>query len=310
VKTNYLRYGCSEEQSPAISTDFLAEFLGEEKVENLSPVPDSVSDDFPGFWKKTGEIKALLYQWQSAKKFSEFNNIDVSEEEMDQYIERVLKDSHKWNDTEGVNKTLQEIDLEDKIVRHNDRYLRMIYLRLGKALHLHTGIAKAHAATMKEVAFTWQQRAIKLIEDATNSVQIDNRKTIKDIQNESQKATNDLKKQLEELTKKHNDLQTEHSFASAALALKEENKIGQESAASANKITELTLELGEQRKSNEDLRKQMQELFANFTAYRAGHLKSSINSNVKAKRDGNSVRNNAGSDRISTSPAWGKTKKK
>jgi hypothetical protein len=118
--------GSSEEQSPTTSTDFLAEFLGEKKEENLSPVPDSVSDDFPGFLKKTGEIKALLYQWQSAKEFPEFNNIDVSEEEMDQYIERVLKDSHKWKDTEGVNKTLQEINLEDKIVRHNDRYLRMI----------------------------------------------------------------------------------------------------------------------------------------------------------------------------------------
>ncbi len=147
--------GSSEEQSPATSTDFLAEFLGEEKEENLSPVPDTVSDYFPGFLKKTGEIKALLYQWQSAKEFPEFSNVDVSEEEMDQYIERVLKDSHKWKDTEEVDRTLQEIDLDDKIVRHNDRYFRMIYLRLGKALHLHTGIAKAHAATMKEAAFTW-----------------------------------------------------------------------------------------------------------------------------------------------------------
>ncbi len=64
-----------------------------------------------------------------------------------------------------------------------------------------------------------------------------------------------------------------------------------------------------QRKSNEDLRKQMHELFANFTAYRAGHIKSSIKSDVKAKRDGDSVRNNAGSDRISTSLAWAKPKK-
>ncbi len=86
-------------------------------------------------------------------------------------------------------------------------------------------------------------------------MQIDNRKTIKDIQNEAQKTTNDLKKQLEELNKKLSDLQTEHSFACAASTLKEETKIGQEPAASANKITELTLELGEQRKSNEDLRK-------------------------------------------------------
>ncbi len=284
----------------------MAEFLGDEKDESLSPVPD----DFPTFLKKMGEIKALLYLWQEAKEFPELNHVDVSEEEMDQYIERVLKDSHKWKNTEGVNKTLQEIDLEDKIVRGNDRYLRMIYLRLGNALHLHTGIAKAHAATMKEAAFTWQQRAIKLIEGATCSVHIDNRKTIKDIQAEAQKTTtsNDLKKQLEELTKKHSDLQTEHSFACAQLTLKEETKVGQESNASANKITQLTLELGEQRQNNEDLRKQLQELFANFTAYRAGHLKNSLELDVKVKRDSDSVRNNAGSDRISTSPTWGKTR--
>ncbi len=107
-------------------------------------------------------------------------------------------------------------------------------------------------------------------------MQIDNKKTIKDIQNEAQKTTNDLKRQLEELNKKHSDLQTEHNFACAALTLKEKAKVGQESIASANKITQSTLELGEQRKNNEDLRKQMQELFANFTAYRSGHLKSSI----------------------------------
>ncbi len=228
---------------------------------------------------------------------------------MDRYIERVLKDSHKWKDTEEISKTLQEIDLEDKIVRHNDKYLRMIYLRLGKALHLHTGIAKEHAATMKQAVFTWQQRAIKLIENATNSVQIDNKKTIKDIRNESQKVNKDLKRQLDELTKKYSDLQTEHSFTCAALSMKEEIKGGQESDASVNKITQLTLELGEQRRSNEELRKQLQELFSNFTAYRAGHLKSSIESDVKEKREGDSTRNNVGSDRISTSPTWGKTRK-
>jgi hypothetical protein len=223
----------SPKHSPATSTDFLAEFLGDEKDGDLSLVPD----DYSTFLKKTGEIKALLYKWECAKEFPEFKVVDVSDEEIDQYIERVLKDSHKWKNTEGVNKTLQEMDLEDKIVRGNDRYLRAIYLRLGNALHVHTGIAKAHAATMKEAAFTWQQRAIKLIEDATCTVQIDNKKTIKDIQNEAQKVTNDLKKQLEELTKKHSDLQTEHSFACAQLTLKEETKVGQESNASANKIT-------------------------------------------------------------------------
>jgi hypothetical protein len=107
----------SEERSPATSTDFLAEFLGDEKEGNLSPVPDNYSS----FLKKTGEIKALLYKWECAKEFQEFKVLDVSDEEIDQYIERVLKDSHKWKNTEGVNKTLQEIDLEDKIVRGNDK---------------------------------------------------------------------------------------------------------------------------------------------------------------------------------------------
>ncbi len=52
----------SEEQSPAISTDFLAEFLGEEKEENLSPLPDTAPEDFAEFLKKTGEMKVLLYR--------------------------------------------------------------------------------------------------------------------------------------------------------------------------------------------------------------------------------------------------------
>ena len=297
--------GSSEEHSPTTSTDFLAEFLGDEKDEDLSPVPD----DYSTFLKKTGEIKALLYKWECAKEFPEFKAVDVSDEEIDLYIERVLKDSHKWKDTEGVNKTLQDIDLEDKIVRGNDRYLRMVYLRLGKAVHLHAGIAKAHAASMKEAAFTWQQRAIKLIEDATCNVQIDNKQSIKEIQNESQRVANDLKKQLDELTKKYSNLQTEYSFACAALAMKEEIQVGQDTNASTHKVTQLTLELGEQRKNNEDLRKQLQELCANFTAYRAGQLKNSIEIDIKGKRDGDSIRNNAGSDRISTSPTWGKTRK-
>jgi hypothetical protein len=47
--------GSSEGQSPATSTDFLAELLGEEKDENLSPVPD----DFSTFLKKTGEMSEV-----------------------------------------------------------------------------------------------------------------------------------------------------------------------------------------------------------------------------------------------------------
>ncbi len=60
---------------------------------------------------------------------------------------------------------------------------------------------------------------------------------------EAQKTTYDLKRQPQELTKKHSDLQTEHTFVCAQLTLKEETKVGQESSASDNRITQLTLEL-------------------------------------------------------------------
>jgi hypothetical protein len=88
--------------------------------------------------------------------------------------------------------------------------------------------------------------------------------------------------------------------------MKEQAKVGQESAASANKITELTLELGEQRKHNEELRKQMQELFASFTKYRAGHLKTSIEFDVKEKRKGEPDPEDRRKNRDSESPTWGK----
>ena len=260
--------------------------------------------------KRVGEIKTLLYDWQDAKEFPVINAIEeVSDEEMDQYLERILKDSHKWKDTDGVSKTLQEIDINDKVIRTHDRFLLTVYLRLGQALHLHTEVAKAHAATMKEAAFTWQQRAIKLIEEATCNVQIDNKKSIKDIQTEAQKTTLDLKRQLQELNKKHSDLQTEHSFVCAQLALKEETKVEQESSASDSRITQLTLELGAQRQSNESLKKQFQELFTSFATYRAGHLKNSIELNVKEKRENASVQNNAGSVQVFTSPNWGNTRR-
>jgi hypothetical protein len=192
----------SEEHSPA-TTDFLAEFLDEVEEDSISL-----------HLRKMGELKVLLYNWQDAKDHPELTSIDSTEDNLDHYIERVLSSSHKWNNDEGVHKPLMEIDIEDNIIKRNDKYVRMLYLRLGKALEPHSKIAKAHAATMKEAAFTWQQRAIKLIEEATCNVQIDNKKTIRDIQNEAQRNANKLRKQLEELTKRHSDLQTEHALLS------------------------------------------------------------------------------------------------
>jgi hypothetical protein len=175
--------GGSEEHSPA-TTDFLAEFL-EEEVEQ---------DCLALYLRKLGDLKVLLYIWHDAKEYPELIPVEASEEIVDQYIERVLASSHKWSNDEGVHKTRMEIDIEDNIVRAHDKYVRMLYLRLGKALEPHTKIANAHAATMKEAAFTWQQRAIKLIEEATCNVQIDNKKIIKDIQNEAQRSANELRK--------------------------------------------------------------------------------------------------------------------
>ncbi len=56
--------GSSEEQSPADSTDFLAEFLGDGKEESPSPPPDTAPDDFSEFLKKTGEIVIRMGECQ------------------------------------------------------------------------------------------------------------------------------------------------------------------------------------------------------------------------------------------------------
>jgi len=295
------RLKSSAEHSPADSDDILEGLL--EDAMNDSPLQTSEGDpnSLTELLKKTGDIQTLLYSWQSAKDYPKLSFIDVSEEEMDRHIERVLENSHRWKDTEDVNKAWQAIDLEDEIVRGNDKYLRMVYLRLGQALHLHAGIANEHRASMSEAAHTWQLRAIRLIEQATNSVQMDNRKNLADIRNESQKVNKDLMKQLDELNKKHSELLTEHRFTCAALKMKEDSKGVQESDESVGKITQLTLELGEQRKSNQELRGQLNELVLNFASYRA--------SKNPIKSDSDSTKNNAGSDRISTSPNWGKTKK-
>jgi hypothetical protein len=89
--------------------------------------------------------------------------------------------------------------------------------------------------------------------------------------------------------------------------MKEDSKGVQESDESVGKITQLTLELGEQRKSNQELRCQLHDLFLNFASYRAG--KNPIESVLRKEGEGDSTKNNVGSDRISTSPNWGKTKK-
>ncbi len=73
---------------------------------------------------------------------------------------------------------------------------------------------------MKDAALTWQEKAIKSINEAAANLQQDNKKVLRDIKSETSQETKELRKQLETMSKKHADLQTEHNFTSAALALK------------------------------------------------------------------------------------------
>jgi hypothetical protein len=189
--------------------------------------------------------KTFFLRWHSAKEHPKLDPMEVSKSDMEEYIERVLANSHKWKDVQGVRLTLDEINETDQIIRVNDDYVRSLYFRLGRALEPHTALAKEHAMFMKEAANTWQQYAIKLISEAVIGVQSENKNNVKEIKNEAQKNATDLKRQLEVLNKKYYELQTEHNFARAALTLKEQVNAGQELATNSAKITELTLELGD-----------------------------------------------------------------
>jgi hypothetical protein len=88
--------------------------------------------------------------------------------------------------------------------------------------------------------------------------------------------------------------------------LKEQANAGQGDAASSVKITELTLELGEQRKANEALKLKMNELLSKFNEYRAGHLKSDIEHDIEKKKE--DVRSMPPPSKRKQSPSWGKTR--
>ncbi len=53
----------------------------------------------------------------------------------------------------------------------------------------------------------------------------------------------------------------------------------------------------------------MEELFVNFTEYRAGHLKNSIEIDVKEKRKGEPKTVDEVKNRASAYPTWGKIKR-
>ncbi len=122
-----------------------------------------------------------------------------------------------------------------------------------------------------------------------------------------------MKKQLEALNKKHMDLQTEFSFTSAALTLKSKMEIPKDSNADTSKITELTRQLGDQRKHNEELEKQLHELLESFSNYKAGHLRDQLDMDHKDKKDFKKephIKWDFQHDsHRSHSPGWGKSRK-
>ncbi len=232
--------------------------------------------------------------------------MEVTLSDIEEYIERVLTHSHKWIVTKGVQLTLNEINEADQIIRINDEFVRSLFFRLGKSLEPHTDMAKQHAASMREAANTWQQNAIKLISNAVMSVQSDNQNNVKEIKSEAQRSATDLRRQLEVLNKKYNELQTEHNFAQAALTLKEQANAGQGDAANSAKITELTLELRKQRMDNETLRFKMNELLSKFNEYCAGQVKSDIEHDIEKKKE--DVKSMPPPSNRRQSPNWGKTR--
>jgi hypothetical protein len=186
-------------------------------------------------------------------------------------------------------------------------------LRLGKTRDRHLEVAKSHAASMKEAALAWQEKAIKSINDTAAALQKDNKKVIRDIKSEASQETNELRKQLETLSKKHMELQTEFNFTSASLALRTNMETLKDSNLDTSKITELTRELGEQRKRNEELEKQLHELLESFSNYKAGHLRDRVDAGLKDKKDFKNdsyIKGEVHQDsRRQRSPSWGKTRK-
>ncbi len=73
------------------------------------------------------------------------------------------------------------------------------------------------------------------------------------------------------------------------------------------------MELGEQRKLNEELQNQLHELLEGFTNYKIGHLRDQLGTGVKGKRDIKRelhIKDDPDHDSCRPySPAWGKSRK-
>ncbi len=100
-----------------------------------------------------------------------------------------------------------------------------------------------------------QEKAINSINEAASSLQQDYTRALRDIKKEAAQEAKEFRKQLEALNKKHVDL------------------------------TELTRELGDQRKHNEVLEKQLHELLESFFNYKAGHLRGQLDTDHKDRKD-------------------------
>jgi hypothetical protein len=201
--------------------------------------------------------------WYEAKDFPNLSSVNPEIEDIDKDIEDVLAHSHKWKDQKDVKCTMDEIDLKDNVARVNRKYTQNLCLRLGKTRDPLLEVAKSRAGSMKEAALTWQEKAIKSINDTAAALQKDNKRVIR--KSEVSHETKELKKQLEALNKKHTELQTEFNFTSASLALKTKMEASKDSNSDTLKITELTRELGEQRKHNEELEEQLRALLESFS---------------------------------------------
>jgi hypothetical protein len=155
-------------------------------------------ESFIDYLRRVGNCnKQLLYPWLDATEYPKIVQLDIEDEEIPAYIERLLKDGHKWKEEKDMLAPIEEIDEEDKIVRTTDKFVRHLFLRLGQALDPQMEVAKAHAASMEEAANAWQHKAIKAIQDAVAGVKKDNQGVVRDIMDESLRNTKELKRQLD-----------------------------------------------------------------------------------------------------------------
>jgi hypothetical protein len=167
--------GSPEQRSTPMSEQMedLFEMLnGGEEASNDTKEGDEVGvkeeledlESFLSYLRRVGSCsEQLLFPWFDATKYPKVLHFDVAEEEISAYIDRMLKDSHKWKDEGDVLASTEKIEEEDKIVRTTDKFVRNLFLRLGQALDPQMEVAKAHAASMEEAANVWQHKAIQAI---------------------------------------------------------------------------------------------------------------------------------------------------